>query len=137
MISMCSLTLTCGAWMWSFELCEIGRRKLVGTILKQAGEEQVAGLKERQVLLVLDIRGREQPSRLQIEQGRCHDEKLGGLPEIPLAGRRQMSEKLVGDLRQRHLGHVHLAAADQAEQQVEWTLEVVQPHVKAHRRVRA
>ena len=44
--------------------------------------------------------------------------------------RRDVGDELVGHLRQRDLGDVELAPADQAEQQVERALEVVQPHAE-------
>jgi hypothetical protein len=41
-----------------------------------------------------------------------------------------VGDELVSDLRQRHLGDVELVLGDQAQQQVERTLEVVQLQVE-------
>ena len=71
------------------ELGEVGGRELVRAVLQQPGEEQVARLEQREVLLVLDVGGRQQPRGLQVEQGRRDDEELGGLAEVPAAPRRR------------------------------------------------
>ena len=110
------------------QLGEVGGGQLVGAVLQQPGEQQVARLEQREVLLVLDLGGRQQPGGLQVEQGRGDDEELGRLAEVPRRQRRRdVGDELVGDLRQRDLGDVELAPADQAEQQVERALEVGQP----------
>lgn len=38
-------------------------------VLQQPGEQQVADLQQRQVLVVLGLTGKQQPGRLQIQQG--------------------------------------------------------------------
>ena len=99
-------------------------RLLVGAVLQQPGEEQVAGLEQRQVLLVLDVGGRQQPGRLQVEQGRGDHEELGGLAEVPLAALDvEVGQELVGDLGERDLGDVELVLRDEPEQQVERAFE--------------
>ena len=110
------------------QLAEVGRGQLVRPVLQQPGEQQVARLEQREVLLVLDVAGRQQPGSLQVEQGRGHDEELGRLAEVPLSRPGDVGDELVGDLRQGDFGDVELAPGDQAQQQVERTLEVVQPH---------
>ena len=56
---------------------------LVRAVLQQPGEEQVARLEQREVLLVLDLAAGQQPGRLEVEQGGGDDEELGGLAEVP------------------------------------------------------
>ncbi len=104
---------------------------LVGPVLQQPREQQVAGLQQREILLVLHVARGQQPGGLQVEQGGRHDQELGGLPEVPrgpLAP--DVGDELVGDLGQGHFGHVQLVLGDQAEQQVERPLEVVQVHLE-------
>ncbi len=112
----------------TLQLAEVGRRKLVCAVLQQPGEEQITRLEQRQILLVVDVAGGQQPGCLEVEQGRGDDQELGRLAEVPLGGPGDVGDELVGDLGQRHLGDVELAPGDQAEQQIERTLEVVQPH---------
>ena len=63
---------------------EDGGDLLVRAVLQQPGEEQVARLEQREVLLVLDLAAGQQPGGLEVEQGRGDDEELGGLAEVPL-----------------------------------------------------
>ena len=72
------------AWPRS-QLGEVGGRQLVGAVLQQPGEQQVARLEQREVLLVLDLGRRQQPGGLEVEQGRRDDQELGRLAEVPLA----------------------------------------------------
>ncbi len=51
-------------------LLEHGRDLLERAVLQEPGEEQVARLEQREVLLVLDVALRQQPGGLQVEQGR-------------------------------------------------------------------
>ena len=62
------------------------RDVLEGAVLQQAGEEDVAGLDEREVLLVLGAALRQQPGRLEVEQGRGDEQELGGLAQVPPPG---------------------------------------------------
>ena len=108
-------------------------------VLQQPREQQVPRLEQREVLLVLDVALRQQPGGLQVEQRRGDEQEGRGLLEVPrsLLARPLASldrpvpgldvrDELVGDLGQRHLGDVELVLADQAQQQVEGTLEVRQ-----------
>ena len=57
---------------------------LEGAVLQQPGEEQVARLEQREVLLVLDVALRQQPGGLEVEQGRGDEQERRGLLEVPL-----------------------------------------------------
>ena len=70
------------------ELAQVRRRQLVRAVLQQPGEQQVAGLEQGQVVLVLDVGGGQQPRRLEVEQGRRHDEELGRLLQVEARRRR-------------------------------------------------
>ena len=105
-------------------------------VLQQPGEQQVAGLQQREVLLVLDVALRQQPGGLEVEQRRGDQQERRRLLEVPdLAAGLDVRDELVGDLRQRHLGDVELVLGDQAEQQVERALEVVEPDLERGRRL--
>ncbi len=111
---------------------DVRRRLLVRLVLQQPGEEQVPGLQEGEVLLVLHVGGGQQPGGLQVEQGGGDQQELAGLVEVPLVAHRpDVGDELVGDLVQGHLGHVELVLADQLQQQVERAGEVGQPHGEA------
>ena len=110
-------------------------RLLVGLVLQQPGEEEVTGLEQLEVVLVVDLGGRQQPGGLEVEEGGGDDEELAGLVEVQfLAQRAQVRDELVGDLRQRDLGDVELVLADQLQQQVERALEVGQLDGETRRR---
>jgi hypothetical protein len=110
---------------------------LVGLVLQQPGEEQVAGLEELEVLLVVDVGGREQPGGLEVEERGGHDQELTGLVEVELVAQgAQVRDELVGDLREGDLGDVELVLPDQLQQQVERALEVGQPDREPSRRGR-
>ena len=53
-------------------------------VLHQPGEQQVARLEQREVLLVLDVALRQQPGRLEVEQGRGDQQERRGLLEVPV-----------------------------------------------------
>ena len=111
----------------SQEVGQVRRGLLVRAVLQQPGEQQVAGLEQREVLLVLDVRSRQQPSRLEIEQGGTDDQELGGLSQVPgRAQGAQVADEVVGHLGQGHLGDIELVLADEGQEQVEGTLEHVQ-----------
>ena len=100
---------------------------LVRAVLEQPREEQVAGLQQREVRLVLDLGGGQQPRRLQIEQRGGDDQELGGLVEVPVRPHgADVGHELVGDPGQRDLGDVQLVLGDQLEEEVEGALEVVE-----------
>ena len=103
-------------------------------VLQQPREQQVARLEQREVLLVLDVALRQQPGGLEVEQRRGDQQERRGLLEVPLPARRlDVGDELVGDLRQRDLGDVELVLGDQAQQQVEGALEVVQAYGERRR----
>ncbi|CAM5697123.1 hypothetical protein SANTM175S_03578 [Streptomyces antimycoticus] len=105
------------------------RDLLVRAVLEQPREKQVARLQQGQVRLVLDLGGRQQAGRLEVQQGRRDDEELGGLVEVPVRPHgADIGHELVGDLGQGDLGDVQLVLGDQLEEEVEGPLEVVQPH---------
>ena len=60
------------------------RDPLVRAVLQQPREEQVPGLQQGEVGLVLHLGGGQQPGRLEVEQGGGDDEELGGLVEVPV-----------------------------------------------------
>ena len=109
---------------------------LEGAVLEQSGEQQVARLEQREVLLVLDVPLRQQAGGLEVQQGGGDQEERRGLVEVPLVAVAgggtglDVRDELVGDLRERDLGDVELVLGDQAEQQVERTLEVVQAQLE-------
>ena len=113
-------------------LLEHRRDLLERAVLQQPREQQVAGLEQREVLLVLHVALRQQPGGLEVEQRRGDQQERRGLLEVPVTGGAgpglHVRDELVGDLRQRDLGDVELVLGDQAQQQVERTLEVVQAY---------
>ena len=114
------------------QLGEHLRDVLERAVLQQPGEQQVAHLQQRQVLLVVDLPGRQQPGGLEVEQGRGDHQERGGLLELELgADLAGVGDELVGDLVQRDLGHVEAVGEDQLQQQIERTLEVGQPDLEA------
>ena len=64
-------------------LLEDAGHLLERAVLQQPGEEQVARLEQREVLLVLHVALRQQPGRLEVEQGRGDHEERRGLLEVP------------------------------------------------------
>ena len=75
------------------------RDLLVGPVLQEPGEQQVAGLQQGEVLLVLDLAGGQQPGRLEVEQGRRDEQEVARLVEVPLrAPGPDVGDELVGDL---------------------------------------
>ena len=100
--------------------------------MQQPGEQQVPGLEQGQVLLVVHFAGRQQSRGLEVEQGRGDDEEIAGLIEVPAARERpDVADELVGDGRQRNLGDVELVLGDQRQQQVERALEDVEVHLES------
>ena len=108
-------------------LGELRGHPFEGAVLEQPGEEQVAGLEELEVELVLDLPARQQARGLEIEQGGGDEKEARQLLEAaapPEFG--DVGEELVGDLGERDLGDVELALADESEQEVERAGEVLQ-----------
>jgi hypothetical protein len=104
---------------------------LVGPVLQQPCEQQVPGLEQGEILLVVDLSRGQQPRRLEVEQ-RCGDhEEVAGLVEVPAARPGpDVADELVGDAGERDLGDVQLVLGDQREQQVEGALEDVKVHLE-------
>ena len=106
------------------QLPQVRGGPLVGAVLQEPGEEQVAGLEELQVLLgLVGVVGQE-PVGLERQQRGRHDEELAGAPQVPVGA--HVGDELVGDLGQGELGHVQAAAGDERQQQVEGPLELGQ-----------
>src|SRR5690606_17174270 len=77
---------------------------------------------------------RQQPRGFQIEQGGGDDEELRGLVEVPLLSQFPgVGDEIVGDLVQGYLGDVQSVLRDELQQQIERTLEIVQPHLETAR----
>ena len=98
---------------------------LEGPVLQQPGEQQVAGLEQRDILGVDQLALRQQPGDLQVEQGGGDDQELARL--IELLGdveAAQVGDELVGDRAQRDLGDVQLVLGDEGQQQVERAAEI-------------
>ncbi len=109
------------------------RHLLVRPVLQQPGEQQVTGLQQGEVLLVLHLARGQQPGRLEVEQGGRDQQEVARLVEVPLgAPGADVGDELVGDLVERHLGDVELVLGDQPEQQVEGALEHLEVDVEAH-----
>ena len=107
------------------------RDLLVGAVLQQPGEQQVPGLQQGEVLLVVDLAGGQQPGRLEVEQGSGDDEEVADLVQVPAVGLGpDVGDELVGDLGQRDLGDIQLVLRDQAEEQVKRALEDVEVHLE-------
>ena len=114
------------------QLGEHLRDVLERPVLQQPGEQQVADLQQRQVLLVVDLPRRQQPGRLEIEQRRGDHQERGGLLELHLGtDRAGVGDEFVGDLMQRHFGDVEAVGENQLQQQVERPLEIGQPDLEA------
>ena len=115
-------------------LLEHAGDQLERAVLHEPGEQQVAGLEQREVLLVLDVALGQQPRRLEVEQGRGDQQERRRLLEVPgLATDLDVRDELVGHPRQRDLGDVELVLGDQAQQQVEGALEVVEAYGEGRR----
>ena len=102
---------------------------LVGAVLQEPREEQIAGLEQGEVFLALDLAAWQQARGFQVEQSGRDDEEFGRLAEIPAAAEGpDVRDEIIGDLRQRDLGNVELVLADQLQQQVERAFEVRQAY---------
>ncbi len=115
----------------TFESGELLGDEFVGPVLKEPREQQVAGFEEGEVFGIVDVAGRKQPCRFEIEQGRRDDEKLRGLIETHFGSEPAgVGDEFVGDLVERYFGHVEAALGDQAEQQIEGAFEVAEAEVE-------
>ena len=97
---------------------------LEGTVLKQSGKEEITRLKESEILFVLNLATGEETRRLEIKQGRCHDEEAAGLIQIPESSLpSNVGDELVRHLMKGKFGHLKLVLGDQLQQQIEGALE--------------
>src|SRR5699024_9504751 len=94
---------------------------LIGLVLQEAGEQEVAGLQQLQVGLVVDLAPGNQASSLQIQQRGGDEQELRDLIQIlgRLGQPPGISNELVGDLGKRDLRDVQLVRVNQLKQQVE------------------
>jgi len=116
-------------------LGKVAGHGLVGLVLQETGEEEVAGLEEFEVEHFLPLFVREESGDLEIEQGRGDEEELGDLGKIrPILELGGVGDELVGDLGQGDLRDVEATLRDQPEQQVEGAGEVLQLDLEALRR---
>ena len=60
------------------------RHLLERLVLQQPGEQQVAGLQQGDVFVVLHLAGGQQPGRLEVQQGGGDDQELAGLIQRPV-----------------------------------------------------
>jgi len=110
-------------------LGEHGGDVLVGAVLQQPREEDVAGLEQGEVVLVLDLAGREQPRGLEVEQRGRDDEEFGGLVEVPLrSASPDVGQEVVDDRVQGQDRDIETVLGDEGEEQVEGALELLEPH---------
>jgi hypothetical protein len=96
---------------------------LVGAVLQQAGEEQVALFQQGLRLVGVGVGTGQQPRRLELQQGRGHHQELRGHLEVELPHALDLGQVVLGDARQRHLPDVEALARDEVEEQVERPLE--------------
>src|SRR4030095_9953760 len=81
---------------------------------------------------ILHLSGWNEPGGLEVQKRRRNEHELAGLIQIPgTACRFDVGDELISHLRQRDLCDVHLVPRDQLEQQIEWTIEVVQMYLKS------
>src|SRR5699024_3094845 len=99
---------------------------LICLVLKQPGEQEVAGLQQLQVGLVVDLAPGNQASSLQIQQRGGDEQELRDLIQIlgRLGQPPGISDELVGNLGKRDLRDVQLVRVNQLKQQVEGSVEV-------------
>ena len=97
---------------------------LEGPVLQEPGEEQVTGLEQLEVGLLLVLVMRQKTVCLESQEGGGHDDELRCAPQVPV--RAHMGDEVVGHLGQRQLGDVEPFAGDEAQKQVEGTLELGQ-----------
>ena len=105
-------------------MAEGGCRLLEGPVLQEPGEEQVTGLEQLEVGLLLVLVMGQKAVRLERQEGRGHDDKLRCAPQVPV--RAHVGDEVVGHLGQRQLGNVEPLAGNKAQKQVEGPLELGQ-----------
>ena len=102
--------------------------------MQQPREQQVPGLQQGEILLVLHLARGQQPGRLQVEQSGRHHQEIACLVQVPSLGAGpDVGDELVGHLGQGDLGDVELVLGDQAQQEIERALEHVEVDLESAR----
>ena len=115
------------------QLAEHAGDVLEGLALQQAGQQEVAFLPQRQLIVEVDVvtTGQE-PTRFELDE-RCGDQQeLGGDVEIDDLQTFDLGQVGVDDSAQRDVVDVDLLFEDQVEEKVEWPLEDGGCHRKCH-----
>ncbi len=115
--------------------CHQGGHLLKRLILEQPGKEEVPGFEQRDVFIVLDLAGWQEPGCFEVQEGGGDDQELAGFIQGPLLAvlleLPDVFDELISDRGDGHFGNIQLVLGDQAEQEVERTREVGQTHLKA------
>ena len=99
-------------------------RVLEGLAVEQAGEQQIALVPQRQLVVEIDVAiVGEQSLGLQLDQGGRDQEELGGDLEVEFVELFEFGQVAVDDAGQRDLVEVDLLAENQVQEQVKWTFE--------------
>ena len=113
-------------------------RVLERLALEQPREEQVALLETQELVVELDVvEAGQEPTRLELDEGRGDEEELGRDVEVEGVGAVHRCVEL-GEVarrrsRERHLPQLHLVAQDEVQQQVERPLVDGRVDVVRHR----
>ena len=94
-------------------VAEGGCGLLEGPVLQEPGEEQVAGLEQLEVGLLLVLVMGQKAVRLERQEGGGHDDELRCAPQVPV--RAHVGDEVVGHLGQCQLGDVEPLAGDEAQ----------------------
>ena len=109
------------------------RRVLERLALEQAGQQQVALLPQRELVVEVDVVvAGQQAAGLELDQGRGDQQELGGDVEVEVLQPVELGQVGVDDRGERDLVEVDLLAQDQVQQQVERALEHGGLHLVGH-----
>ena len=86
---------------------------LEGPVLQEPGEEQVTGLEQLEVGLLLVLVVGQKAVGLERQEGGGHDDELRCAPQVPV--RAHVGDEVVGHLGQRQLGDVKPLAGDETQ----------------------